>query len=173
MAVDDEERVYFAPEAHGREAVERLFARVAERLGALLPNADIQHVGSTAIPGSLTKGDLDVQVRVHECDFAGAKERLTAIYAVNAGGFASRDAASFAARDTEPSLGVHLTVIGGPADMQWRFRDLLIASPRLRADYDRLKREFHGASMQKYREAKGEFVARVLRHAGIPNVFDD
>ena len=166
------ERVYFAPETECREAVERLFAEVAERLRSLLPNAGIQHVGSTAIPGSLTKGDLDVQVRVHESDYAAAKEKLLAVYSINPGGFASDDATSFQSHDSEPSLGVHLTVIGGPADMQWRFRDLLIQSPDLLAEYDRLKRAFHGASMERYREAKSKFVARVLRDAGIANVFD-
>lgn len=29
-----------------------------------LPEADIQHVGSTAIPNCLTKGDLNIQIRV-------------------------------------------------------------------------------------------------------------
>jgi GrpB-like predicted nucleotidyltransferase (UPF0157 family) len=172
MHADGEQRVYFGPEPNCREAVERLFARVAARIGALLPNADIQHVGSTAIPGSLTKGDLDVQVRVDKSDYAPAKAKLGAIYAVNAGGFASDDAISFEAHDTEPSLGVHLTTIGGAADVQWRFRDLLIASLELRAEYDALKKGFHGGSMDNYREAKHRFVARVLKDAGIANVFD-
>jgi GrpB-like predicted nucleotidyltransferase (UPF0157 family) len=133
---DADERVYFRPERDCRDAVEGLFARVAARIGALLPNADIQHVGSTAIPGSLTKGDLDVQVRVVASDYAAAKAQLSAMYAVNSGGFSSDDAISFEAHDTEPSVGVHLTIIGGAADIQWRFRDLLIASPELRAKYD-------------------------------------
>ena len=34
-----------------------------------LPEADVQHVGSTAIPKSLTKGDLDIQVRVSSQHF--------------------------------------------------------------------------------------------------------
>ena len=31
----------------------------------LLLETDVQHVGSTAIPNSITKGDLDIQVRVN------------------------------------------------------------------------------------------------------------
>jgi GrpB-like predicted nucleotidyltransferase (UPF0157 family) len=173
MEADDDERVVFAPESEVRDAVERLFARVAARLQRLIPNADVQHVGSTAIPGALTKGDLDVQVRVDELDYAAAKEKLIAVYSVNHGGFNSDDAISFEADDSDPSLGIHLTVIGGPADMQWKFRDLLIESPQLLAEYDRLKREFDGGSMEKYREAKAQFVARVLKDAAIAKAFDE
>jgi GrpB-like predicted nucleotidyltransferase (UPF0157 family) len=64
-------------------------------------------------------------------------------------------------------LGVHLTVIGGTADVQCKFRDLLAASPHLRKQYDELKRRFEGGSMQKYRDAKAEFVCHVLDHANV------
>jgi GrpB-like predicted nucleotidyltransferase (UPF0157 family) len=164
-----DERVTFAPEQHFRAAIDPLLARVKTQLQALLPESDIQHVGSTSIPGSLTKGDLDVQVRVSSVSFSAAREALSKLYRVNAGGFALRDATSFEDYSTHPSLGIHLTVIGGGADIQWRFRDLLVASPALRDEYDRLKRRFDGGSMAEYRDAKALFVTRVLREAGIEN----
>jgi len=167
IPVGQDERVDFAPEQSFREAVVKLFARVQAQLRALLPDSDIQHVGSTAIPGALTKGDLDVQVRVTADKYAAGKEVLSKLYRVNLGGFASEDATSFEDYSAEPSLGVHLTVIDGRGDIQWRFRDLLTASPTLRAEYDQLKQQFDGGSMTKYRDAKATFVARVLRDAGI------
>jgi GrpB-like predicted nucleotidyltransferase (UPF0157 family) len=166
MSAVEDELVNFASEQHFREAVGRLFARVEAQLSALLPGCDIQHVGSTAIPGSLTKGDLDVQVRVTSSKYDEAKEVLSRLYRVNIGGFASADATSFADYTTQPSLGVHLTVIDGSADIQW-FRDLLIASPALREEYDQLKHRFNGGSMAKYRDDKATFVERVLRAAGV------
>ncbi len=170
IPVHEDERVTFAPEQSFREAVGRLFGRLQLRLRALLPDSDIQHVGSTAIPGALTKGDLDVQVRVTADHYEAAKEALSKIYRFNLGGFALADATSFEDYGTQPSLGVHLTVIDGRGDTQWRFRDLLIASPALREEYDELKRQFDGGSMTKYRGAKATFVARVLRDAGINSV---
>jgi GrpB-like predicted nucleotidyltransferase (UPF0157 family) len=166
MPVENEERVYFAPEQQFRGAVDILFGRVAVRIRALLPNSDIQHVGSTAVPGSLTKGDLDVQVRVAPAEFAAAKERLSQVYSVNTGGFVGDEAISFEDYSTQPPLGIHLTVAGGKWDLQWKFRDLLLESPVLCDEYDRLKRRFHGGSMEKYREAKTAFVSRVLLDAG-------
>ena len=167
MSINDGERVHFAPEQQYREAVDRLFRQVTVMLRNLLPDADIQHVGSTAVPGSLTKGDLDVQVRVTAAEYAAAREKLLAVYAVNAGGFATDDAISFEESGTQPSLGVHLTVIGGTGDIQSQFRDLLLASAELRAQYDQLKRQFDGGSMDKYRDAKAEFVSRVLGGAQV------
>jgi GrpB-like predicted nucleotidyltransferase (UPF0157 family) len=161
-AGESEERVFFVPEGRVRERVSGLFDDVKRRLEALLPGADIQHVGSTAVPGVLTKGDLDVQIRVTAEQFAPARQRLLEIYIVNAGGFAADDAISFEDYTTNPSLGVHLTVIDGSADVQCKFRDLLVRSAALRAEYDALKRRFDGLSMDRYRDAKAEFVQRVL-----------
>jgi len=80
---------------HADTGGSRLFTRVEAQLQALLPDADIQHVGSTAIPGSLTKGDLDVQVRVTSDEYGAAKDALSTLYRINFGGFASEDAISF------------------------------------------------------------------------------
>jgi GrpB-like predicted nucleotidyltransferase (UPF0157 family) len=165
VSSDEDELVHFAPERDFREAVVRLFEEVQSQLLTLIPHADVQHVGSTAVPGSLTKGDLDVQVRVSESQYVAAREMLSKIYDVNVGGFASDDAISFEDHSSQPPLGVHLTVIGGSADIQWRFRDALVASPVLREQYDQLKRQFEGGSMERYRTAKAEFVSRVLQRA--------
>jgi GrpB-like predicted nucleotidyltransferase (UPF0157 family) len=157
-----EEKVSFLPEAHFRARVLRRFEQLKVELAALIPGADIQHVGSTAIPGSLTKGDLDIEVRVVASTYPAAKQRLSEIHDVNVGGFVGEDAVSFEDYSGTPSVGIHLTAIGGSADIQWRFRDLLVASEPLRHEYDDLKRQFEGKSMARYREAKERFVTRVL-----------
>lgn len=162
MSESEEESVSFLPESHFRSRVCQRFEYLKGELTALILGADVQHVGSTAIPGSLTKGDLDIQVRVGAANYPVAKQRLSEIYDVNVGGFAADDAVSFEDYAGTPSVGIHLTVIDGSADIQWRFRDLLVASESLRQEYDDLKRQFEGKSMAKYREAKEIFVTRVL-----------
>ena len=161
-APPSEDLVHFAPETEFRDAIATRFRDVETRVKSLVPGADVQHVGSTAIPGSLTKGDLDVQVRVPASSYAEAKRRLAQLYRINGGGFVAADAASFEDYSTTPSLGVHLTVIGGSADIQFQFRDRLLASAELREQYDLLKRQFEGRSMERYRDAKAAFVSRVL-----------
>jgi GrpB-like predicted nucleotidyltransferase (UPF0157 family) len=160
------EVVRFAPEPQFRDAIRKRFTAIEHQLRAIVADAEIHHVGSTAIPGSLTKGDLDVQVRVSPQRFAAAKAALASRFAINAGGFSDRDAISFEDYGSDPPVGVHLTVVGGSSDVQLRFRDLLLASEPLRLEYDELKRRFDGGSMEAYRSAKAAFVSRVLSGIG-------
>jgi NAD+ diphosphatase len=162
LGMSSEETVTFFPEQHFRARVQSRFQELRSELQALVPAAQIEHVGSTAITGSLTKGDLDVQVRVTASEYPVAKERLCQLFDINLGGFSGNDAISFEDYSGEPHVGVHLTVVDGSADVQWRFRDLLLASESLRQEYDDLKRRFDGKSMAKYRDAKADFVERVL-----------
>ena len=151
----------FVPESEVRESVARLYSRLEKQLGELLPGADIQHVGSTAIPGCMTKGDLDIQVRVPPQTYAEAKRKLAEIYEINDGGFVADDATSFEDYATQPPHGVHLTVVNGSCDIQWRFRDAIRASEELRREYDEFKRSFEGQSAEAYRNAKYYFVLRI------------
>ena len=156
-----DELVSFVSEATVRDSARRLFDDVVRKITQTLPQAEVHHVGSTAIPGALTKGDLDVQVRVTAADYEASRDRLAMLYAINKGGFVAADACSFEDYDTNPPHGVHLTVIGGSCDIQWRFRDALRASDELKQRYEALKRRFHGGSMSSYREAKEQFVVSV------------
>jgi GrpB-like predicted nucleotidyltransferase (UPF0157 family) len=162
LGMSSEETVTFFPEQYFRARVQSRFLELRNELQALVPAAQIEHVGSTAITGSLTKGDLDVQLRVAASEYPVAKECLCKLFDVNVGGFSGNDAISFEDYRSEPHVGIHLTVVDGSADVQWRFRDLLLASESLRQKYDDLKRRFDGKSMAKYRDAKADFVERVL-----------
>ncbi len=58
------ERVFFRAVADHRAKADALYARIRDQLLQLLPNAMVEHVGSTSLRDGLTKGDLDVQIRV-------------------------------------------------------------------------------------------------------------
>src|SRR5258708_1816260 len=62
------ERVFFAEVGQVKARADALFAKVDARVRSLLPSALVEHVGSTSLPDGLTKGDLDVQVRVRAED---------------------------------------------------------------------------------------------------------
>jgi len=154
------ERVFFGDVASHRGKADRLFVDVEQRIRGLLPFARIEHVGSTALPDGLTKGDLDVQVRVRREDYERACRALASELDRNPGGF-TEEGQSFKDDACDPPLGVHVTVIGGPSDIQHRQRDYLAQRPHMRADYDALKRHFEGGDMSAYREAKDAFFTRV------------
>jgi len=63
-----------------RERVATAFQGKRARLQALIPGARIEHVGSTAVAGSLTKGDLDICVIVDAEHFDAAVQAFTGSY---------------------------------------------------------------------------------------------
>ncbi len=142
-------------------AADHAFERVVASLRAILGDVEAHHVGSTAIHGSLSKGDLDIQLRVDAVDFAEMKRKLSVAYRENRGGFWSEVGASFKDDGEDPPLGVHLTVRGGTDDIQWRHTALLRERPELRQAYDELKRPFDGGDMDRYRRAKADFWERL------------
>lgn len=124
----------------------------------------LEHVGSTALPGALTKGDLDLQLRVARADFAGVVAALssTTPFALAAGAYVPPDGQSFdVADDHAIPTSVHVTVTGSGSDEQWIYRELLLADAALRAQLDRIKRAFDGRSMHDYRQEKAAFFEKL------------
>ena len=155
-----------------REAAERLFDEVKPVLDAILPpTAKVLHVGATSIPGCLTKGDLDIVVRVDPNDFAAAEATLAARFARNLGSTRTRDFAAFEDSCRTPHLGIQLTANGGVFDMFHRFTAALLADPALVQRYNALKLAQAGQPMDSYRTAKDAFIAQVLQLA--PTWHDD
>ena len=160
------ERVAFRDVAAVREIADREFSRIEAIIKALLPHACIEHVGGTALPHGVTKGDLDIQVRVGADVFRAARATLGRAFTPDPDNIWGDGAASFRIDDADIPTGVHLTEIGGAFDFQWKYRDLLISRPDLVCEYDAIKRRFEGKSMIDYRNAKAAFFDRIGRLIG-------
>jgi GrpB-like predicted nucleotidyltransferase (UPF0157 family) len=155
--------------AIARAAAEQLFTRITSALRELLPaSAEIRHIGATAISGCLTKGDLDIVVRVEQEHFAGADELLADRFARNTGSVRTDSFSAFEDTETSPPLGVQLTAIDGPYDDFHLFVEALLRDPRLVTAYNELKSRFEGQPMQDYRAAKDAFIAEVLASTARP-----
>jgi GrpB-like predicted nucleotidyltransferase (UPF0157 family) len=145
------------------KAAQRLFATVRELLAARLPpTAEVRHIGATAIPGCLTKGDLDIVVRIPAEDFAEADAALASLFTRNEGSIRTGTFSAFEDATNDPHLGVQLAAIDGPFDTFHLFVEALRRSPQLVEDYNALKRRHDGLDMDVYRAAKDAFVEQVL-----------
>lgn len=156
------EWVYFYNQNRFKYGAEETFITQKELIKKLIPNADIQHVGSSAIPNSLTKGDLDIQVRIPKNQFLKAVEALSILYETNDGSIKTNEFRAFKDDTITPSLGVQLTVIDSEYDFFWKFRDVLLQNTQYRLEYDELKRKFEGKAMEAYREAKDDFFSKII-----------
>jgi GrpB-like predicted nucleotidyltransferase (UPF0157 family) len=145
-----------------RKAAQLFNARSIE-LRAILPaSADIRHVGATSIPGCLTKGDLDIVVRVPAGGFHEADHALSLAYSRNIGSVRTDTFCAFEDAAATPHLGIQLVAIGTELDVFHLFAEALLSKPDLVAHYNALKRQHDGGPMQDYRDAKDAFIAAVL-----------
>ncbi len=135
----------------------------------------VQHVGSTAVPGLRAKPIIDMLAPVRSLPDARAAVPLLARHEWL---FWPEDPAAtyrlWFLRPTPAKRTHHLQVIEHDdphAVALLGFRDALRADPRLRRDYAELKDELarqHPSNRNAYTNAKADFVASVLKQAGLP-----
>lgn len=148
------------------------------RLKEVLPLSkiiDIQHVGSTAIPGMAAKPIIDIQMAVHSLD----EMKVIAIPALQKLGYEywyeNPDPERMFFAKGMPPFGekrTHHIHIVEPTSKHWNgkinFRDYLIAHPETAKEYQALKMKLaqqYTYDREEYTNAKGEFVNRILQLA--------
>lgn len=149
------ETVYFVKTEDIAEKISTLFETEKAKLSEFFPDADIQHIGGTSVSGTISKGDLDINVRVKQVEFEATIEKLKTIYEINQLDNWTAGFASF--KDDTRDLGVQLTVIESPDDYFVAQRNYLRERPEKVTELNQLKERFNGKSMDEYRKEKGAF----------------
>lgn len=127
-----------------------------------IPSSHVEHIGSTAICGALTKGDIDLYVEVPEDLHAKAVSTIETM------GFTIKLDTH---RDSHLCMLEHQSVEGLAVqvvarDSKYRFfldfRDALNCDQHLVEQYNALKTSCIGSTPEQYREQKSQFIHRVL-----------
>jgi GrpB-like predicted nucleotidyltransferase (UPF0157 family) len=134
------------------------FAEHERRIRERLPSLEVRHTGGTSVPGVLTSGDVDLQVRTEKQSFASARDALCELYDPLYPEAWDEKSAYFFAPGSKPPVEVALTVIGTLDDLQhgeaWQ---RIAADPKLIKRYNALKRAHEGGSQDDYNAAKRDF----------------
>jgi GrpB-like predicted nucleotidyltransferase (UPF0157 family) len=140
------------------EKAARVFTVHRDRIRARLPDVEIRHTGGTSVPGVLTSGDVDLQVRTDKHSFDVARDALSELYEPFHLDAWHSEGAFYFAPGSQPAVEVALTAIGGLDDLHHGDAWLQIAAdPRLIEQYNALKRAHEGGSMNGYNAAKRAF----------------
>ena len=159
-AKNHDEIVHFVQVDSIAAQIESVYQKVHDKIHSLTPSANIKHIGSTSIPDSLSKGDLDVLVLVNSANFKEAEKILNSHFQQNTGTQATPYFHSYTANDYAIEIGIQLKSKESkwPCFLQWQKR--LLEDAIVRNEYDDLKRNFEGKLMQEYRDAKERLIEK-------------
>jgi len=149
----------------------RLFEREKDALQAVLGGyiLDIQHVGSTAIPGMPSKPIIDIAIAVDDFDEANVCIPLVVELGYEYRGEYGIPRRHYFVRGEPRLFHLHVMEVTSP---NWQdlllFRDYLRGHPEMAGEYAALKRrlaKMYPAEREAYLEGKTEFIQRVARLA--------
>lgn len=127
-----------------------------------IPSSHVEHIGSTAICGALTKGDIDLYVEVPKDIHAKAVSTIeTMDFIIKRDTY--RDAhLCMLEHQNIKSLAVQVVASGSKYRFFLDFRDALNCDQRLVEQYNALKASCKDATLEQYRERKSQFIGNVL-----------
>jgi GrpB-like predicted nucleotidyltransferase (UPF0157 family) len=158
-----------------------LFAEIAELLRNAIqtiePQLQVEHIGSTSVPGCGGKGIIDLAVLYPEGLLAGARAALDNLGFQRQGGREpfpeSRPMRLGCIGHNGQSFRIHAHVIALDSDehreLVW-FREALRVNPELRQRYEERKREILASGIEDsvdYCKAKGTFITDALKERPI------
>lgn len=118
--------------------------------------------GGSSVPGALTRGDVDLHLRVPPEQFGTAVDQLRRDHAVVHPEIWCATLATFAVDAALPA-GLAVTPIGSEHDVRFtRTWQLLRSDPRLLAAHNSLKVEADALDPEQYEDSKGAFFTRLL-----------
>ena len=133
------------------------------RLREVLPDAEIHHVGATSLPGAITKGDVDLVVRVDRANFGAVIALLCTRYSRKQVENWSSTFGSFGDDDGYAlPLGIQVVVRDAEEDIFLPQRDYLLAHRDVLDKYNRIKSEHAGDAGNGYWQAKNAFFSELM-----------
>lgn len=154
----------FYPSEKFSNEITVIFWEIQNKINALLPEAEVLHIGGSSIPGAVTKGDLDIQVRVGKSDMPRASTALKSLFEPNNMELWNGELAIF--RDELQyhwKIDILMTAIGSADDDCFKFRNLLLADLRLLEEYNNIKIKHTGGVFKDYKKEKDLFYAKLKR----------
>jgi GrpB-like predicted nucleotidyltransferase (UPF0157 family) len=158
--------VAYCPDWHDMFEQERQLLQ--QHIGHLV--LDIQHVGSTAVPGLDAKPIIDIAVAVASLEMIPQCLHLLCSLGYIDRGDGGKDGGYLFVKESSPDVRTHHLHLVAIDDPQWgnylRFRNMLRADATLCTRYAALKKSFQRKFPQDreaYTAAKREFIQEILQ----------
>ncbi|MGY3923547.1 GrpB family protein [Aeromonas jandaei] len=146
-----------------QQSCNELFSRYKIDIQKIIPNARVEHVGSSSIPNAISKGDLDIFVGVETSQLAFSVDLLLAKMKLQEKIDTLRTPELCMLESTTgDNVALQVVANGSKFEFFLTFRDKLKENTKLAHQYNALKQSCEGLSQGEYRQKKSEFIALVL-----------
>ncbi|KRI59784.1 hypothetical protein APC62_16910 [Acinetobacter pittii] len=153
--------VFLEPEQYQQRCAQ-LFNSYQKDISTLLPFAKIEHIGSSAIPNAISKGDLDIYVEVKPDQFKFAIERLKTLNFIEKQNTLRTHELCMLESLNNDDVAFQIVVTDSVFTFFLAFKNKLINSPTLVNEYNQLKLQCSHLDPDQYRTIKSDFINRVL-----------
>ncbi|MBJ9985170.1 GrpB family protein [Acinetobacter sp. S40] len=129
-----------------------------------LPFARIEHIGSSSIVNTVSKGDLDIYIEVSPECFNHALDILKPLgFMEKQNTLRTDELCMLIATDQKLDIALQVVTTGSVFEFFLTFRDRLNANPVLVRQYNHLKERCTGLDEDIYRQYKSAFIEHVLQ----------
>lgn len=140
-----------------------MYEKIASEVRRLLPDSRVEHIGASAIPQAISKGDLDVFVGVAKERIAYAISLFEQIgYRVKTNTLQNESLCMLEIDIHEYPVALQIVANGSEFEMFLTFRDALRDSEVLLKEYNQMKQLCEGMRESCYRSRKSVFIENVL-----------
>lgn len=153
--------VFLEPEQYQQRCAQ-LFNSYQKDISTLLPFAKIEHIGSSAIPNAISKGDLDIYIEVMSEQFKFAIERLKTLNFIEKQNTLRTHELCMLESLNNDDVAFQIVVTDSIFTFFLTFKNKLISSPKLVNEYNELKLQCSHLDPDQYRTIKSDFINRVL-----------
>ncbi len=152
------------PSEQYQPKAEELYLAVREEILALVDGARVEHIGSSAIPGSLSKGDVDVCVVVTTSSHSQTVATLEKAGYMAKGETLRTSELCMLQSQSHKDLALQVIAEGSEFEFFIKFRDALRNDASLVEAYNKVKLQYATSPAPAYRAAKDDFIKTVLRN---------
>lgn len=153
--------IFLEPEQYQQRCTQ-LFNSYQKEISTLLPFAKIEHIGSSAIPNAISKGDLDIYIEVIPEQFEFAIEQLKTLNFIEKQNTLRTHELCMLESLNNDDVAFQIVVTDSVFTFFLTFKNKLISSPTLVNEYNQLKSQCSHLDPDQYRTIKSDFINRVL-----------
>ncbi|AZB90715.1 GrpB family protein [Acinetobacter pittii] len=153
--------IFLEPEQYQQRCTQ-LFNSYQKEISTLLPFAKIEHIGSSAIPNAISKGDLDIYIEVIPEQFEFVIEQLKTLNFIEKQNTLRTHELCMLESLNNDDVAFQIVVTDSVFTFFLTFKNKLISSPTLVNEYNQLKLQCSHLDPDQYRTIKSDFINRVL-----------